>query len=112
MLLINIPKDEYEIDECLRIDNKYYKYIGEDDDIKSVSTEMSENEEDEKDTKIIKNGKIIGNLIIPYKGIKENCSSINFVIYGIKEEKISYKDWLGAKKNEKIIEIVFNLSVY
>ena len=111
MLLINIPKDVYEIDECLRIDN-YEKYIGEDDDIKSVSTEMTENEEEENYTKIIKNGKMIGDLVIPYKGIDENCFSINFVIYGINEEKISYKDWLGSKKNEKTVEIVFNLSVY
>ena len=109
MLLINIPNDVYEIDECL---GKGNKYIGDDDDSKSESTDMSDDEGKENFMKIFKNGKMIGDLIIPYKGIDENCFSINFVIYGINEEKISYKDWLGPKKNEKTIEIVFNLSVY
>ena len=107
MLLINIPKDVYEIDECL---GKNYKYIGDNDDGKSESTDMSEDEENFM--KIFKNGKKIGDLIIPYKGIDENCFSINFVIYGINKEIISYKDWLLDKTNEKTVEIVFNLSVY
>ena len=48
----------------------------------------------------------------PYQGIEENYYSIHFIIYGIKQEKINSEDWFGCKKNEKIIEIVFDLSVY
>ena len=63
-------------------------------------------------TTIYNKGKYGGDLVIPYQGIGENCFSINFIIYGINEKKINYNDWLGCKKNEKTIEIVFNLSVY
>lgn len=105
MLIINIPENVNEIDECL-----YYKNNFIDDDNESVSTEYSENEE--KVREIFIKGKYGGDLIIPYKGIEENFYSINFVIYGINKEKINYKDWLKREQNEKIIEIVFNLTVY
>jgi len=104
MLIMNIPKDVYEIEECLSLNKNII-----DDDKYSVSTEDSD---DESSIKIENKGKFIGDLIIPFQGISENCYSINFVIYGINEEKISYKDWLQTKKKEEIIEIVFNLSVY
>jgi hypothetical protein len=104
MLLMNIPKDVYEIEECLSLNKNFI-----DDDNCSVSTE---NSDDESSIKIEQKGKFIGDLVIPYQGISENCYSINFAIYGINEEKISAKDWLQSKKNEKTIEIVFNLSVY
>ena len=107
MLVINIPKDIYELEECLG-----YKDYNKDTDFdnQSVSTQLSD--EGEKNTKIFTNGKYGGDLIIPYKGIQENCYSINFIIYGINEKIINYKDWLSNKRNEKAIEIVFNLSVY
>ena len=104
MLLINIPKNVYEIDECLGLNNN----IIEDDN----SSESTENSENEGGIKIIKKGKFIGDLIIPYQGIKENCYSINFIIYGINKDKINEKDWLNSLKNEKTIEKVFCLSVY
>ena len=104
MLLMNIPKDVYEIEECLSLNKNFI-----DDDNCSVSTE---NSDDESSIKIEQKGKFIGDLVMPYQGIGENCYSINFVIYGINEEKISAKDWLQSKKNEKTIDIVFNLSVY
>ena len=111
MLLINIPKDIYEIDECLGLNNNY---INEDKDNSSVSTENTENTEniEEEGIKITKNGKFIGDLIIPYQGIKDNCYSINFIIYGINKNKVNAKDWLNSLKNEKTIEKVFYLSVY
>jgi hypothetical protein len=104
MLLMNIPKDVYEIEECLSLNKNFV-----DDDNCSVSTE---NSDDENSMKINQKGKFIGDLVIPYQGISDNCSSINFVIYGINKETISAKDWPQSKKNEKIIDIVFNLSVY
>ena len=107
MLVINIPKDIYELEECLG-----YKEYNKDTDFdnQSVSTQLSD--EGEKNTKIFTNGKYGGDVIIPYKGIQENCYSINFIIYGMNEKIINYKDWLSNKRNEKSIEIVFNLSVY
>lgn len=104
MLLMNIPKDVYEIEECLSLNKNFI-----DDDNCSVSTE---NSDDESSIKIEQKGKFVGDLVMPYQGTGENCYSINFVIYGINEEKISAKDWLLSKKNEKTIDIVFNLSVY
>ena len=104
MLLINIPTDVYEIDECLGLNNNNI-----DDDNSSVSTE---NSEEESGIKITKKGKFIGDLITRYQGIKDNCYSINFIIYGINKDKINSKDWLDSLKNEKTIEKVFNLSVY
>ena len=107
MLIMNIPKDVYEIDECLECENK--KEI-DDDDNKSESTDLSE--DTENITHIYKNEKYVGDLLIPYKGIEENCCSIDFVIYGINKEKISYKEWQENKVDGKIIEEAFKLSVY
>ena len=109
MLVINIPKDVFEIDECLGYDNNKDNTI--DDDNKSESTQFSESNE-EKVTAIFKDNKFVGDLVIPYQGIVENCCGIHFIIYGINEEKIDSKDWPESKKNEKTIEIVFDLSVY
>ena len=109
MLVINIPKDVFEIDECLGYDNNKDNTI--DDDNKSESTQFSESNE-EKVTPIFKDNKFVGDLVIPYQGIVENCCGIHFIIYGINEEKIDSKDWPESKKNEKTIEIVFDLSVY
>ena len=92
MLIMNIPKDVYEIDECLECENK--KEI-DDDDNKSESTDLSE--DTENITHIYKKEKYVGDLLIPYKGIEENCCSIDFVIYGINKEKISYKEWQEIK---------------
>ena len=107
MLIMNIPKDVYEIDECLECENK--KEI-DDDDNKSESTDLSE--DTENITQIYKNEKYVGDLLIPYKGIEENCCSIDFVIYGLNKEKISYKEWQENKADGKIIEIALKLSVY
>ena len=104
MLLMNIPKDVYEIEECLSLNKNVI-----DDDNCSVSTE---NSDDANSMKIYQKGKFIGDLVTPYQGISDNCCSINFVIYGINEETIIAKDWHQSKKNEKIIDSVFNLSVY
>ena len=108
MLLINIPKDVYEIDECLGFNKNNNNYIEDDNYI-----EYFENSKAEKETKIYKEGQFIGDLIIPYQGIKDNCFSINFIIYGINQDKIdNKKDWLDYKEKGKNIEILFNLSVY
>ena len=106
MLIMNIPKGVYEIDECLECENK--KEI--DDDNKSESTDLSE--DTENITQIYKNEKYVGDLLISYKGIEENCCSIDFVIYGLNKEKISYKEWQENKADGKIIEIALKLSVY
>jgi len=109
MLMMNIPNDVYEIDESLEFESK--KDINDDnEDNKSESTDFSEDVENI--AKIFKNEKFVGDLIIPYKGIKENCYAINFIIYGINKEKINYEEWSRAKDDGKIIETVFNLSVY
>ena len=108
MLVINIPKNVYELEECLGYEKNNFE--DEDDDNQSVNTMSSG--ENPKISKIYKKGKYAGDLVIPYQGIEENCFSINFVIYGIKDEIINYNDWLECKKDEKNIEIVFNLSVY
>ena len=102
MLLINIPKDVYEIDDCLGGLNNNYN---DDDDC------STENSEEEEGIKIYKKGKFIGDLITPYQGIKDNCFSVNFIIYGINKDKINPKDWLNSLKNENTIEKVFNLSI-
>ena len=109
MLIMNIPNDVNEIDECLEFENKK-DTNDNDDDNKSESTDLSE--EVENISKIFKNEKFVGDLVIPYKGIKENCYAINFVIFGINKEKINYEEWARIKADEKNIEVVFNLSVY
>ena len=103
MLLINIPKDVYEIDECLGFNKNNNNYIEDDNYIVYF----------EKETKIYKEGQFIGDLIIPYQGIKDDCFGVDFIIYGINQDKIdNKKDWLDYKEKGKIIEILFNLSVY
>ena len=109
MLVINIPKNVYEIDECLG-----YNIIKDnmnDDDNMSVSTQYS-NINEQNIIQLFKEEKFVGDLVKPYEGIEGNCYSIHFVIYGINEEKINYQDWFGCKKNENTIEIVFDLSVF
>ena len=112
MRVINIPKEVFELPECLGDYDGYNVNDSETD----FSSDGDNNEKKEKKYhKIHKKGKFIGDLIIPFKGIKENAFKIDFVIYRIRKKEISNKEWLefGTKKNEeKFIQDCFIYSVY
>ena len=108
MRVINIPKDVFELPECLG----YYDDFKNDD----IETDFTSDEENnERNYKIFKKGKFIGDLITPYKGIKENAFKIDFIIYRITKKEISIDEWLdfsGRKKREKFIQDCYVYSVY
>ena len=112
MRVINIPKEVFELPECLGDYDGYNINDCETD----FSSDGDNNEKKEKKYhKIHKKGKFIGDLIIPFKGIKENAFKIDFVIYRIRKKEISDQEWLefGNKKNEeKFIQDCFIYSVY
>ena len=109
MRVMNIPKDVHNLPECLG----YYE--NKDKDLNSNNsddnTSIDSNAKNLKKLKIVYNDKFIGNLIIPYEGIKENAYKIDFIIYGINKENISEEEW-ESKDKDKLIEIGFVLSVY
>ena len=92
MRVMNIPRDVFELPECL---GDYYKpQTNQDADTDCSSDEGDKEESQTNKIKIIKNNKFLGDLIIPYKGIKENVYKIDFIIYRIKKSKISVKEWI------------------
>ena len=115
MRVMNIPKDVYELDECLGYEIKQNNNIINDDDECEYSTEDDEkviNPKFYKRKKLFKDNKFVGDLIIPYKGIKDNASRIDFVIYGINKKNITNSEWKNSKNKEEHIKIAFILSVY
>ena len=112
MRVINIPKEIFELPECLGDYDGYNINDCETD----FSSDGDNNEKKEKKYhKIYKKGKFVGDLIIPFKGIKENAFKIDFVIYRIRKKEISDKEWLefGNKKNEeRFIQDCYIYSVY
>ena len=100
MSMINIPNNVYEINEHLTISGNV---------INNSSLDTSLNLDN---SKVFKDSKFIGNLIIPYQGINRNCSKINFIIYGTNKEHLSYEEWQIYKTNKQIFEIIFDLSVF
>ena len=112
MRVMNIPKDIFELQECLgyEIDQNSQNNGFNSDD----STDDDENIEF-VGKPLFKGKKFVGDLMIPYKGINENAYKIDFVIYGIDKERISTKEWLDFRdkeSKEKLIQIGFVLSVY
>ena len=118
MRVMNIPKDVFELEECLgyEIDgkNSYNNDFNSADS--NDSTDDSENTDIEPVGKpLYKDKKFVGDLMIPYMGISENAYKIDFVIYGINKERISTKEWLDFRdkdSKEKLIQIGFVLSAY
>ena len=109
MRVINIPKDVNDLPECLGyyIDKK--KVLNDDSDI---STSVDNYEYYSDKIKIFHKNKFIGDLTIPYNGVKENAYRIDFIIYGINQNNISEDNWESYKNKGKIIEIISVLSVY
>ena len=112
MRVMNIPKEVFELPECLGYYNDYNAYDSETD----FSSDEDNNERrGKKYHKIFKNRKCIGDLIIPYKGIKENAFKIDFIIYRITKKEVSTEEWsdFGNNKNgEKFIKDCYIYSVY
>ena len=115
MRVINIPKDVFELPECLSSD-KTSKNSSINDNYSDDSTDdENENIELLKPLPLFENNKFIGDLVIPYKGISDNAYKIDFIIYGIDKEKINNKEWENYRDKgtkEKLIQIGFVLSVY
>jgi hypothetical protein len=115
MRVINIPKDVFELPECLSSD-KTSKNSSINDNYSDDSTDDEyENVELFKPQPLLEKNKFIGDLVIPYRGISENAYKIDFIIYGIDKEKINNKDWENYRDKEtkeKLIQIGFVLSVY
>ena len=113
MRIINIPNNIFELPECLGCDCDNECDLNNSFDTNCSSYE-SENENNYKKCYDKKN-KFIGDLIIPYKGIKDNAYKIDFVIYGINKKEISNKEWIDFRDKEskkKLIEIGYIYSVY
>ena len=115
MRVMNIPKDVFELQECLGYEisqNSQNNGFNSDD-----STDDDDDDENKKyaSKPLFKGKKFVGDLMVPYKGISGNAYKIDFVIYGIDKEKISEKEWLDFRdkeSKEKLIQIGFVLSVY
>ena len=115
MRVMNIPKDVYELEECLGYEIKQNNNIINEDDDCEYSTEEDENVIDPKiykGKKLFKENKFVGDLFIPYKGIKNNVSRIDFVIYGINKKNMKNSEWINCENKEELIQIGFILSVY
>ena len=110
MRVMNIPKNVYKLPECLG----YYENKNKDlnSDNSDDNTSIDSDNKCSKKIKIFVNDKFSGDLIMPYKGIKENAYRIFFIIYGINKENISEEEWELCKDKSKLIEIGFVLSVY
>ena len=108
MRVINIPRDVFELPECLGEFNNTRTC----DDTDTTSDDN--NDENSQNHKIYKNNKFIGDLIIPYKGIQYNDFKVEFILYGIKKKEISDKEWeetRDGKDEEKLIQFTFVYSV-
>ena len=112
MRVMNIPKEVFELPECLGYYEDYSAYDSETD---FSSDEENNKRKEKKYHKIFKKGKFIGDLIIPYKGIKVNAFKIDFVIYRITKKEISIEEWINfrdRKNKEKFIQDCYIYSVY
>ena len=112
MRVMNIPKDVFELQECLGYE------IGQNSQNNGFNSDDSTDDDENIEfvgKPLFKGKKFVGDLMIPYRGISENVYKIDFVIYGIDKERISTKEWLDFRdkeSKEKLIQIGFVLSVY
>ena len=107
MRVINIPKNVIELPGCLGY-NHDNSQITDDED-----TDFSSDEEvKEKKRKIYLNKKCIGDLVIPYKGIKNNAFKVDFIIYRIKKRKISVKDWINFRDRNSKLNLIHDCFIY
>ena len=110
MRVMNIPKDVFELPECL---GGYYKsQTNQDEDTDCSSDEGDKEESQTNKIKIIKDKKFLGDLIIPYKGIKGNVIKIDFIIYRIKKKEISVKEWIDFRDKESKINPIHDCFIY
>ena len=107
MRVINIPKNVIELPGCLG----YYHDNSQSTD--DEDTDFSSDEEvKEKKRKNYLNKKCIGDLVIPYKGIKNNAFKVDFIIYRIKKRKISVKDWINFRDRNSKLNLIHDCFIY
>jgi len=115
MRVINIPKNVFELPECLSVDKTSKSSSINDYNSDDSTDDEYENKELINPLPLFENNKYIGDLVIPYKGISDNAYKIDFIIYGIDKEKINNENWENYRDKEtkeKLIQIGFVLSVY
>lgn len=113
MRVMNIPNDVFELPECLG----YYKnsQANKEEDTDCSTDEDGKEKIQTNKIKIIKNKKYLGDLIIPYKGIKGNAFKIDFYIFRIKKKKVSVEEWIDFRDRESKVNLIhdfFKISVY
>ena len=111
MRIINIPRDVFELPECLG----YYLNNNKNNEDTDYTSEEENKIEKKTIYKIYKNKKFIGDIIIPYKGIKDNAYKVDFIIYRIKKKLISIKEWEDFRKGvneENLIHDCYKISVF
>ena len=111
MRIINIPRDVFELPECLG----YYLNNNKNNEDTDYTSEEENKIEKKNKNKIYKNKKFIGDIIIPYKGIKDNAYKVDFIIYRIKKKWISIKEWEDFRKGvneENLIHDCYRISVF
>ena len=113
MRVMNIPRDVYELPECLGYENYKDNITNDNDDVSTEEEEQVMVKMKYKGKKLIDdNQKYFGDLVIPYNGIKDNASRVDFIIYGINKERLTNSEWAKCENREKIIEVGFILSSY
>ena len=113
MRVMNIPRDVYELHECLGYENYKDSITNDNDDVSTEEEDPVMVKMKYKGKKLIDdNQKYVGDLVIPYNGIKDNASRVDFIIYGINKERMTNSEWVNCKDREKIIEVGFILSSY
>ena len=110
MRVMNIPKDVFELPECLG--GYYISHANQDEDTDCSSYEDGIEEIQTNKIKIIKDKKFLGDLIIPYKGIKGNVDKIEFIIYRIKIKELSVKEWIDFRDNNSKINPIHDCFIY
>ena len=108
MRVMNIPKDVFELPECLG----YYPNSQTKDDEETDFSSDGEVKNEKEIHRLYKNKKFIGDLIIPYKGIKNNTFKIDFIIYRINKKKISVKEWIDFRDRESKKNLIHDCFIY
>jgi len=110
MRVMNIPKDVFELPACL---GGYYKsQTNQDEETDCSSDDGGKKESQTNKIKIIKNKKFLGDLIMPYKGIKGNVFKIDFIIYRIKRKVLSVKEWIDFRDKDSKINPIHDCFIY
>ena len=110
MRVINIPKNVFELPGCLG----YYHDNSQstDDEDTDCSSDQDGKEKNQKSLKIYIKKKFIGDLVMPYKGIKNNAFKVDFIIYRIKKKKISVKDWINFRDRNSKLNLIHDCFIY